>query len=138
MKGQSQALGPSPSTVRGVGFRRVAGLCLVATMSLPAAEHLLEMARYRTPLRSTVEVPARAAYPSANPYANAVQLAYPELGVARCGSDPALFAELAAVLRSLHVRLLRFPGGTWCHVYSPYGPATMDALRAVRDDYIAV
>ncbi|MBT3297214.1 MAG: hypothetical protein HN383_18255 [Verrucomicrobia bacterium] len=103
---------------------------------MSAAEHLPDMARYRRPLTAEIQIPALGETVPTNLYGNAVQLAYPELGVARIGDDPALFAELVAMLRSMNVRLLRFPGGTWCHAYSIHGPKTMDALRTVRKDYI--
>lgn len=111
-------------------------LALAATGGAPRAGNLPDMDRYRQPLSVAFELPGLGAFPPANPYGNAVQLAYPELGVARIGRDPALFDELAGVLRSLNTRLLRFPGGTWCHVYSIHGPETMDAFRQVRSDYI--
>ena len=103
---------------------------------MPAAEHLPDMARYRKPLVAAIDIPEVKTIAPTNLYGNAVQLAYPELGVAHIGDDPKLFDEMVSMLRSLNVRLLRFPGGTWCHAYSIHGPKTMDALRAVRKDYI--
>ena len=103
---------------------------------MSAAEHLPDMARYRRPLTAEIQIPALGETVPTNLYGNAVQLAYPELGVARIGDDPALFDEMVSMLRSLNVQLLRFPGGTWCHAYSIHGPKTMDALRTVRKDYI--
>ncbi len=82
-----------------------------------------------TPLKTT-------SFKATNPYGNGIQAAYPEKGFAEAMNNPGQFEELAAMLRDMHIKLIRFPGGTWAYAYSPNGPESMDGLQKVFNAYI--
>ena len=62
--------------------------------------------------------PRDAAFKATNPYGNAENIDYPFRGFSDAMADPELFGELAATLRELNLKLLRFPGGGSAYFYS--------------------
>jgi alpha-L-arabinofuranosidase len=75
-------------------------------------------------------------FTATNPYGIGMQAAYPEHGFVDAMNDPELFNELAEILGSMHIQILRFPGGTWARYYSIHGPESMDALAQL--DYVYI
>ncbi|MFA5204709.1 MAG: hypothetical protein WC708_09940 [Lentisphaeria bacterium] len=71
--------------------------------------------------------PRGTAFTAANPYGNAENIDYPHHGFSDAMADPELFGELAATLRELNLKLLRFPGGSSAYTYSIHGPESMPA-----------
>ncbi len=71
-----------------------------------------------------------------NPFGNGIQAPYPEHGFSDAMNDAGLFEEMAAILRDMHIKVIRFPGGCWTYAYSSNGPESMDGLRKLNDAYI--
>ncbi len=69
--------------------------------------------------------PRDAAFKATNPYGNAENIDYPFRGFSDAMADPEQFEELAATLRELNLKLLRFPGGCAAYCYSIHPESMM-------------
>jgi hypothetical protein len=83
----------------------------------------------------TVRPLKQNSFTPANPYGNAVQVDYSFLGFSGAMNDPELFKELAATLKHLNTKLIRFPGGNSAYFYSIHGPESMDGLFKLTGYY---
>ena len=69
--------------------------------------------------------PRNTAFQATNPYGNAENIDYPFRGFSDAMADPEQFEELAATLRELNLKLLRFPGGCAAYCYSIHPESMM-------------